>query len=670
LKRTFVFLIVFSLLLSFMVIARSLSVVMDKNYPPYSFLDSNGEPVGICVDLWKAWQKVTGTTVNISLLDWGKAISMVEEGKADVVDEIFYSDERAKRLDFTKPFDEVKTLIFFDQHLSGIVNIDSLKGFDVGVKRGDYDATYAFEHGIRSFVYYPSYEEMIKAAKNGEIHVFIADEPSGMYYLGKYNLFNEFKESPPLYKSSLHRAVKKGRKDLVKIINDGFDKIPKSEVQNIMKKWKGVSVFSQLKKNFSIFLLVIIVMAGVAATIFAWNKTVSITLKHKLKELDAKIKKEKEAKKSVGDLSDKLASVNNHLLKMNEEFNNMIALISKLSPFSDEREFAKNILDAAIKSISEADAGSISLVKEDKWKFLAVIGHDESKLMSLNLKAQWMLKAHGIEVLEAVTEKNVSLMPKNMAEKISQASGGHIYRSLIVPIEINGKYAGNIFLDTFSDVQFSEESKYVMGMFGKLSSVFFTMKYTSTLEIEGRRELLSTIVHLMESSEARTRGHSESVSNISVKIGKRMSLSSEQLDDLKWCALFHDIGYIGIPQRIRIKADNFTDEEYELLKIHPLLAEQVLNVSKLPQRYGKIVKHVHEHFDGKGYPDNLNGENIPVLSRIIAIANAFDKMIRMNGIEAKVAVEEIKKGSSTEFDPLIVEASTNVFKGYIAKMRK
>lgn len=669
-KKVLAFLTIFSLFLYLVAAAQSLSVIMDKNYPPYSFLNSSGKPVGICVDLWNEWQKVTGVKVNISLVDWRDALTMIKEGKADAVDETFYSSERAKYLDFTKPFDEVKTVIFFDQHLSGISGIDSIKGFKVGVKLGDYDATYAFEHGINSLVYFSSYEEIVKAAKNGEIRIFIADEPGGMYYLEKYGLLDEFKESPPLYKSSLYRAVKRGRKDLVKLIDDGFDKIPKSEVESIMKKWKGVSLLLQFKKNFLGLLLVVIAIASIAIVIFAWNRTLSIMVKRKIKELEAEVKKEKEAKKSVSILSDKLSQVNDHLLKIKEKFENMIDLVLKLSPSSDEREFAKNILDIAIRFIPEADAGSISLIKEDKWKFLAIIGHDESKLMALDLKANWMVKVKSVEVIEAITEENVLIMPKEVAEKIAQASGEHIYRSLVAPIEINGKYAGNIFLDTFRNVRFSEESKYAMNMFGKLASSFFTMKRISTLEIDHQRELLRTIAHLMESSDPRTRGHSESVSNISVRIGKRMNLSLEQLDDLKWCAAFHDIGYIGISQEIRMKPDNLTAEEYELLKIHPLLSEQVLKISILPQRYGKIVKYHHERFDGKGYPDGLKGEEIPLLSRIIAVANAFDEMVKVKGMKAENAIEEIQKGSSTEFDPLVVKTSLDVFKEYISKMRK
>ncbi len=669
-KKMLVFLGLFFLILSFMSTAKSLTVVMDKNYPPYSFLNSKDKPIGICVDLWKEWQKVTGVKVKILLLNWEDAISMVKEGKADVIDEIFYSDERAKYLDFTQPFDKVKTVIFFDRRLSGISGIDSIKEFKVGVKRGDYDATYLFDHGIKNLIYYSSYENVVKAAKNGEIRIFVVDEPSGMYYLEKYELLNEFKESSPIYTSSLYRAVKKGRKDLVELINNGFSKIPKSYTESVMENWKGNSLFSQLRKNFLGLLLVVIIIAGIMGVIITWNRTLSIMVKHKIKDLENEIKKEKSAKKNVGILSDKLSQVNDHLLKMNEKFNNMVDLVFDLTTSLDEKDFAKNVLDIAVKSVPEADAGSISLIEGDRWKFLSIKGHDKSKLMALDLKPKWMVKVKKVGILEAVTEKDISIMPKEIVEKIAQASGGHIYRSLVVPIEINGKYAGNIFLDTFKDVQFPEESKYVMNAFGKLVSSFFTIKSANALELDHQRELLRTIVYLMESSDPRTRGHSEFVSNISVEIGKRMNLYSEQLEDLKWCGVFHDIGYIGIPQEVRMKPDNLTSEEYELIMMHPLLSEQILKASNFPQRYKEVVIHHHEHFDGKGYPDGLKGEEIPLLSRIIAVANNFDEMVKVKRMKVNRAVEEIQNGSSTEFDPSIVEVSLDVFKEYISKMRK
>ncbi|GEM_PF-886647 len=649
---------------------KTLKIVMDKNYPPYSFVDSNGKAVGISVDLWREWEKVTNIKVEFLMVDWKNAIPMVVNGKADVVDGIFYSNERAKFLDYTKPFDEIKTVIFFDKRLSGIANLKSLKGFKVGVKSGDYDALYASQHGVTTLVYYDSYDSLVRAAKEGDVHIFIADKEPAIYYLAKYNLMKQFKYSPPLYTSKLYRAVKKGRKTLVKIINDGFSKVPKFTVENIMKKWKGANVSYNLTALFPYLILVIAIVGGIFLTLFAWNQTLNFKVKRKIRELEKTIEEKEEIRKKMSNLSDSLSQVNLHLLKMNEKFMKMVELISSFSPLSDEREFFNDLLDIAINLVPEATAGSVSLVKGEKWRFVAVRGHDEEKLKSLDLEAKWMFKVKKLEVIEELVNEDFVILPKDIAEKIESATAGHIYRSLAVPIMANGKFVGNIFLDALEDVQFSEESKYLMRAFGKLASSFVTLKQVNEFSVENRKSFLRTMIHLMEMKNPYLRGHSERVAGISIMIGKQMELSTDQLEDLRWSALFHDAGKVGIPDAIILKFGKLTNEEYEIVKTYPVLSEHIVSSFDLPKRFKKVVLHHREHFDGNGYPDGIRGDEIPLLSRIILIADDFDMMINVQKMDAEDVIKEILKEIGSKYDPKIVEFSVDALREYAKKLRK
>jgi HD-GYP domain-containing protein (c-di-GMP phosphodiesterase class II) len=154
------------------------------------------------------------------------------------------------------------------------------------------------------------------------------------------------------------------------------------------------------------------------------------------------------------------------------------------------------------------------------------------------------------------------------------------------------------------------------------------------------------------------------VSRLALRIGLRMSLPSEQLDVLSLGALLHDVGKIGVPDRILQKPGRLTDEEYQIIKRHPVLGARMLSSVRELAPAVPVVRHHHERFDGKGYPEGLAGEDIPLAARIISVVDAFDSMIRERpygyGISRETALEEIENNSGTQFDPQVVRALLEV----------
>ena len=218
---------------------QTITVVSDDNYPPYIFRDFNVDIQGILVDEWKLWEKKTGIKVNLIAMDWGKAQEYFLKGQADVIDTIFFTEKRAMQYDFTKPYATIDVPVFFHKNLGGIVDIESLQGFTIGVKKGDACIEVLKKHGITSLQEYDSYEAIVKAAKDHQIKVFSIDKPPALYYLYKMNLEDEFRYSLNLYTGKFHRAVIKGRTDILKIVEDGFSLITKKEHNAIEKKWMG-----------------------------------------------------------------------------------------------------------------------------------------------------------------------------------------------------------------------------------------------------------------------------------------------------------------------------------------------------------------------------------------------------------------------------------------------
>ena len=218
---------------------QSLTVVSDDNYPPYIFRDSNGGIQGILVDEWKLWEKKTGIKVKLIAMDWSKAQEFLLRGNADVIDTMFFTEERAKQYDFAKPYATIDVPVFFHKNLGGIIDIASLQGFTIGVKAGDACIEVLKKEGITSFKEYNSYETIVNAAVDGEIKVFSIDKPPAFYYLYKMNFEDEFRYAFNLYTGKFHRAVIKGRTDILKTVEEGFALINKQEHNAIEKKWMG-----------------------------------------------------------------------------------------------------------------------------------------------------------------------------------------------------------------------------------------------------------------------------------------------------------------------------------------------------------------------------------------------------------------------------------------------
>lgn len=189
---------------------KSITVVMDDNYPPFIFRDSNGQLQGVLQDTWALWQERTGIKVNLKAMDWAKAQQVMQAGQADVIDTVFMTEPRKRIYDFTAPYAKLDVPIFFHQSISGIVNADSLKGFTVGVKDGDACIDVLHEHGVDSVKRYPSYKAVISAAGAGDVRVFCVDQPPALYLLHQLGVEKEFRRSVPLYSGEFHRAVRKG----------------------------------------------------------------------------------------------------------------------------------------------------------------------------------------------------------------------------------------------------------------------------------------------------------------------------------------------------------------------------------------------------------------------------------------------------------------------------
>ena len=264
----------------------SIRVVMDNNYPPYAFADDDGNMKGILIDQWKLWEERTGVKVEIIGLPWEEALGQMKDGEFDVIDTIFYTDERAKIFDFTESYAKIDVRIFFPNNLSGVADAENLKGFRVAVKAGDANAEYLLKQGVTNLVYYNSYEEIIQAASRKDEAIFVIDEPPALYFLQKYNIQNDVNYSEPLYSGEFHRAVQKGDMAILDLVNSGFSNISMVEYQTINNRWFGRQYPRNLDRIIYYLGIGIALTLLIISILVVFNRSLQTRVLERTKELE------------------------------------------------------------------------------------------------------------------------------------------------------------------------------------------------------------------------------------------------------------------------------------------------------------------------------------------------------------------------------------------------
>ncbi|MGN1104546.1 MAG: HD-GYP domain-containing protein [Candidatus Coproplasma sp.] len=172
-------------------------------------------------------------------------------------------------------------------------------------------------------------------------------------------------------------------------------------------------------------------------------------------------------------------------------------------------------------------------------------------------------------------------------------------------------------------------------------------------------EAISTIANIIDAKDEYTQGHSQRVSEYSTELAKQLGYSDAEVENIRYIALLHDIGKIGIPDSVLKKTGRLTDEEYNIMKQHVDIGNRILKDNTAIKDLAKGAKYHHERYDGTGYTEGLKGENIPEIARIISIADAYDAMTSTRVYRPEMteeqAIQQLIKNSGSQFDPAMVE---------------
>jgi putative nucleotidyltransferase with HDIG domain len=214
--------------------------------------------------------------------------------------------------------------------------------------------------------------------------------------------------------------------------------------------------------------------------------------------------------------------------------------------------------------------------------------------------------------------------------------------------------------DSRRATRFREEDLAPAMLLGNLAA---TALYHASMHDQLRQAYNRTLETLGEALDVRdtyTGGHSLRIARYAELIARQAGCQPETIEHIRTAAMLHDIGKIGIPDSVLLKPGGLNEREMEMMKSHSLIGARLLRIAGFPDDVVTIVRHLHEHYDGWGYPAGLKGDAIPLGSRILAVADAYEAMtsnrIYRNALDSEDALTELCRFSGIQFDPDIVAA--------------
>lgn len=348
------------------------------------------------------------------------------------------------------------------------------------------------------------------------------------------------------------------------------------------------------------------------------------------------------------------------MLKEKLETLSMVSMMGHLmNSLLDEGEIQKRSMEMIIRLVG-AESGSLLLIDPmtQELCFAVVLGKAEHKIEQMRLKsgegiAGWVAKTGKAEIVHDVRQ-DVRFLG-DMDRK-----SGFVTRSILcVPVEVRGKRVGVLEAINKKKRRFNKNDMEVMKA---LSDHIAISIHTARLFKRTNETFFNTVLTLGDVIEAKdkyTGGHTRRVMEYSLVIGGCLAMRPDELEHLRIGAVLHDIGKIGIPDCILGKEARLTPEEFEVMKTHSIIGGKIVQHIDVLSGSLSGVRNHHERYDGRGYPDALQGEGVPLNARVIAVCDTFDAMTTdrpyRRGLSVDVALQEMRRVSGAQLDPRIVD---------------
>jgi HD-GYP domain-containing protein (c-di-GMP phosphodiesterase class II) len=321
----------------------------------------------------------------------------------------------------------------------------------------------------------------------------------------------------------------------------------------------------------------------------------------------------------------------------------------------------KKVLQAVLKSarkLLKARKGSLMLLDRELGELRIEIAYGLSKKIQREARPRLGEGIAGRVALEG--KPRLMQKGKKVSGSKSEKSEKEIPSAISVPVRIKDRIIGVLNVsDRESGDNFTRESMELLEMLANQAAIALENSRLYEELQELFVESISALANAIDARDPYTRGHSQRVTEYSIRIARKMGLPDEEIEYIQYAALLHDIGKINIRDDILHKPGKLSDEEFLEMQKHPVYGARIMEPVKRFRTILPYMFHHHEKFEGKGYPEHLKGFEIPLAARIITVGDSFDAMTSdrpyRKGFSCEKAVEELLRNAGTQFDPQIVE---------------
>jgi putative nucleotidyltransferase with HDIG domain len=349
--------------------------------------------------------------------------------------------------------------------------------------------------------------------------------------------------------------------------------------------------------------------------------------------------------------SKKLLKVNQELQEKIKEVGTINLILQKLNQVTNSKDLF-NILVSLSGEVTACDEAHFCFMTQqmEEYAIIASFSKNNDKAAA---NAGWIENS----TVKKVADDGIPCLIKGNTGPSS---------IMAIPLKIRSNIFGILISAIKSDrYTFSEKDIYFLNFLAEKAS--FLVENMALYE-NIYENLFATLYAFVETIEARdpyTKQHSAMVSHYAMAIAKAFGCSQEEIDKFIVAGNLHDIGKIGTPDNILLKPGRLTNDEFEVIKKHPVIGSNIIGHFGMWTEEQKIIRHHHERYDGNGYPDRLKAQEIPFLSRILAVADVFDALTTDRAYRKKmpdeIAVKMITENEGSQFDPEIVEVFVDLY---------
>ena len=382
-----------------------------------------------------------------------------------------------------------------------------------------------------------------------------------------------------------------------------------------------------------------------------------------------------------------LEKLNHELLYKVEELNILNKIMGSFTVIGSSTDVFHQAVELALE-ILHADHTMFHIINEtvDQPFQVAAALMPSNQLDKKDIHADQSVKSESNALVSFADPSFISDLIKEVVSDeipllISQNNGVRglpkdLLSLMLVPLKIRDKVFGVLTAGIREgEHRFSEKDLYYLSFMAQSAAQAIENLALYENIYENLFATLYAFVNAVEARDLYTRQHSSRVTGISLIIGKQLGCSREELDILNFAGHLHDIGKIGIRDDILLKPGRLTDDEFAKIKQHPVIGANILAQLGMWEKERQIIRCHHERFDGTGYPDGLMKDQIPILARIMSLADVYDAMASDRAyrkrMQESVILKVIHDGSGSQFDPKIVAAFDAVYeKGFISRYMK